>query len=1065
MYKLTYKGQLVDGFDADQVVGNLAQLLNLKPRAVRLVFFSDRSGVIKILDSIAEVERWCSAFQEAGVYLDVISLDAPEVDNIADQIELELELYEPDAGDEEPDERQYLIRKVHPVSPATEPTADASSLVVSEDSCSAENPAAMSAGNSANNSANNSADSSVNSSADNEVPAEPDLAMPEVQVAEDTNEEPQQPARVRLARPAWAILAILLAAIFITGTTFWLKRSLWMAVVVAPQETHITEAIASSSLFGLLHADIDRVQLLSPATDIFAHFAEPETGFWAGLTRAGIVLARQVDDAWLGLYWDNGQSKNLWVLQGNFSADAWREWLKNNYLIDSDSPEGIIFSSLNENTCEKSPLLAASISNNLIVLGAPELVAAFKGRLQAGAAAEKNLAIWAQGYNAQMISAALFQPGQLPLEPVAMAMGKLSLATQPVQGIYFGLEPKVFPPRVEFNAVIVSDEQQFIADAATKLTAAVAAARTTVAVDWPETLPLYERITVAHNADQVRAAVNLDEQAPQYLQLWIESLLSRATGGDSPAPVIEGERLESNPAQFVTLSATEQTDFASVQHFNESFIAQTSSGPFGIGIRSLVQTEQGDEINLEVNAFNLPNLGRESDNVMLRITDILDRQDQSLLAAGGGCNGILKQPTAISMMYQGNAMENEKLINFTGLQGAKKIMLPAGVSLANVGAVKGIITRLLPLAVERIHLNGPLAGKTLDIHGVQLRFLSAGPSRLQFQVNGNTAALLQVNALNSAGKQLIAINSVRNNHTYNSGKTISIDFQGTIAAAEIIVASKTEQKNYEFNLTRLFPPVKPFPMAMPEPILLDVAGLSALEKDSPPDNIVYPYRTPKQTIAAGPALVALNELNLNGQSFSLQADVYMRNIHPVTNQLSTVRFVISEIEDAAGKLHSTNHQVPIAMEHMGGGWINGKFEPEASRPWLHGQLEMRDRPLESSDAVALWGRLVFAAVADPVSTKVPFQFGMQLNYNETIIRLQRWEDSRLIFTVEGNLPDLMTVKALDDTGAVVSQPAELRTGLGKNTIELDIRQIPEFIEFNVAHTQTAIEFPLEIRML
>ena len=84
MYKLTYKGQLVDGFDTEQVVGNLAQLLNLKPKAVRLAFLSDRPSVIKMLDSASEVERWCAAFQEAGVYLDVAGVDASHAESIAD---------------------------------------------------------------------------------------------------------------------------------------------------------------------------------------------------------------------------------------------------------------------------------------------------------------------------------------------------------------------------------------------------------------------------------------------------------------------------------------------------------------------------------------------------------------------------------------------------------------------------------------------------------------------------------------------------------------------------------------------------------------------------------------------------------------------------------------------------------------------------------------------------------------------------------------------------------------------------------------------------------------------
>ena len=126
---------------------------------------------------------------------------------------------------------------------------------------------------------------------------------------------------------------------------------------------------------------------------------------------------------------------------------------------------------------------------------------------------------------------------------------------------------------------------------------------------------------------------------------------------------------------------------------------------------------------------------------------------------------------------------------------------------------------------------------------------------------------------------------------------------------------------------------------------------------------------------------------------------------------------------------------------------------------------MRDLPLAQSDAVALWGKLVFLATEDPVPIKVPFQFGMQWNNNNGVLKLRRWEAGRLIFDVEGNFPGLMAVKALDDAGAVVSQPAELRSNFGKKTIELEVKQIPETIEFNLARTQNPKEFPLEIRVL
>lgn len=1233
MYKLTYKGQFVDGFDTDQVVGNLAQLLNLKPKAVRLAFLSERPSVIKLLDSASEVERWCAAFQEAGVYLDVVGVDSPNAGDIADQIELELELHDLEGDDEEePDERLYLIRKAP--AAVTEPqTFDNQPLATRSlteypvaDTKSAPTPKQPAAkGMSKVNGATKvngkaSAPKGVNGSPVNgaghafakepngshhpapgaepievqtkveggskpavDAPAigvqslsvaaidalaaqesqrqlapeavEPPMLSPTAEVAPAASDAPQvdigsspqadtqmafgdaqsapkpvepsiqnlegQDFDVQDVEPqafdtpypdageadprdydelefdantqaelearefeheeddedlheavdfhkshfVWGMLLILVAILATAGTILWLKRSTWTPVTVAPQEAGVTAALASSSLFGLVHADVDRLLLLSPSTDVFGQLAEPQPGFWRGLSLAGIDLRQQVDDLWLGAYGQNGQSKVLWVLQGTFAVDAWRGWLKKSYTIDGESPDGFIFSSIDENTCEKSPVLSASISNSQIVLGAPELVAAFNGRLQANATADRNLETWAKGYATQMFSAALFQPGQLPEGSAAMALGKLSLPAEPIQGIYLGLEPKTFPPAVEFNAIIDSNNPQFIADAQQKLAAAQAAAKTTLAADWPETLALYERLKLASEGNQLRASIRLDEQAPQQLQTWASSLLSRAFGLDAPPSPVTEERIDSNPPVFTNLASAQLPPFSSVEHFNEAFIAQTSAGPFGIGIRDLEQTDQRVEISMDVNAFNLPNLGQETNSVVLRVTDIVDHQDKSLLPAATGCGTGVKQPAPINLVYQGNANVNGQLVPFTGLQGTKKIQLPEGIALSAVGAVKGSISHQIPLEIERVNVNGPLAGKTLELHGVKLRFLAAGPNRLYFQAEGNTAALLQVNAMNEDGKLLASTSAMRGDSVFGDGKTIAIDYQGQIAAAEVIVASKIERKDYDFSIARLFPPAKSFAVEKSPLDTLGAKNLAELEKDTPPNNVVYPYQSPKQTIAAGPALIALNELTISGQQFSLNADVYTRNNHPVAGQLGAVRLMITEVEDAMGNLHSVDHQSAIAMEHMGGSWVNGKFEPDPARPWLRGVVELRDRPLEQTDAVALWGKLVFRAAEDPISIKVPFQFGMQWNNNDGILKLRRWEAGRLIFDMEGQFPDLMSVNALDDMGVIISQPAELRTQFGKHTIELDVKQIPEMIEFNIARTQNSKEFPVEIRVL
>jgi hypothetical protein len=1239
VYKLTYKGQFVEGFDEDQVIGNLAQLLNLKPKVVRLAFVSDRPSVIKMLDSASEVEQWCAAFQEAGVYLDVSSLDSPDAETIADQIDIELELHslDQDEDEEELDERNYLIRKVlipepesrkngshnppvtaEPIEAKPEPVIKPIEIAVSELSVAkidaltkqlleeeskaapktpiipespvpeipaeakpqiktpektkvvkpksekvktdkvevaktkAEKVNAPKVDNKAKEENLESEKSQVKKIEIKKI--EPEQVQSKVEVdkvdgpkaeildskpakktankkspnkkpedktvlkkqsiqpakqSQETSQDPQEKPVVThkdpqqaVIKPAptrqgnlhlvadsgkvneekllslelehaedtlddvnfhksyfvWGMLVILLAIIATAGAIFWLKRSSWTPVNISPQEIKITEAIASGNLFGLVHVDIKRLQSLAPtATHALNQFPAPEANFWKNLSSAKIDLNEQVDDAWLAVY---DQNKALWVLHGNFPTEIWKEFFKKNYVIDGDNPDGIIFSSMDENSCEKT-VLSASVSKTQIVIGVPELVATFNGRLQASAAPEKNLEAWAKSYNNQMASAVLFHPAQLTERSAASALWQLFIPAEPIQGVYLGLETKMFPPGVEFSAAILSEDQPFLEDTTKKLTAAATLAKTTIVTDWPETQALYEHLKISQEPNQVIAKLNMDEKAPQQIQLLLESLISYAFALETSTPVEGGGQLDDSPQSFANLPSADLPAFA--KHVNDDFVVQTSSGPFGIGVRNVEQTEQGVEINMEVKAFNLPNFSKENDSVFLQIKDIVDHQDQSLLADTNVCAGGLKQSTPINSQHQITTVENDQHITFTELQGTKKIILPAGIGLANVGAVKGIISHQLPIEIERIKVNGPLAGKTLDVQGIKFRFFAADANRLYFQMSGNTATLLQVNALNEEGKALASTSTLRGNGLFDRN-TISIDYQEKIASAEIVVATKLEQKNYEFSIAQLFPPAKPFVQEKSKPVYLTAANLPALEKDTPPNDVAYPIQTPKQIITAGPALIALNDLAITGQQFSLVADIYTRNSHPLTGQLNAVRLVITEVEDSSGNLHSANQQASVALEHMGGNWANGKFEADPNRPWLRGVLEMRDRSVEQSDAIAFWGKLVFVAMEDPVPIKVPFQFGMQWNSNEGVLKLRRWEEGRLIFEVEGNFPELMAVKALDEKGQLVSQPAELHTNFGKNTIELEVKQIPDAIEFNIARTQSVKEFPLEIRV-
>jgi len=1188
VYKLIYKSQFAAGFDADQIVGNLAQLLQLKPKTVRLVFLSQRPSVIKILESSAEVEQWRAAFLEAGVYLDVVSMAAADADSIADQIELELELHSLDDDLDEEDEtpRQLLVKKIIareeaeeaelaasdivpiPIVPEiiapkksevlqqpTPPAANASeepikTPVVKEKQQpvttsekkptkvpaateSAIVPVAISSSTPEKSEsipqqkvvqAQQNKDEPIVKKAvvvavTPEVKAAPEIdAQPEVKIETGVNieaggrpasepktateipeavvaeinsqsvetkdkatEEKATEEKITEDVPAddahvevdfhkssflWGMLAIVFAIALTAATILWLKRPLWQPVTPALQNEKIVNALATETLFALAHVDVPRVQQLPDVLETgtgLNNLPAPDVNFWRKLEQSGINIAQQLDQVWISAYRSNNQAQSLWVLTGKFNAEELRAWLKKNYSIDEDSPQQIVFSAVDENTCAKHPVIMAVVESDRIVLGAPERVAAFRGRLDAAAPADKDLSDWQTISAKQMLTVALFNPAQYSESSTAMALGKLSIDVAPVKGIYLGVAPRLLPPVLEFNAVMVGANQEFIAAAETIIAPLVANAKNTIVQDWPETLPIYERMKLNKTEQQLRASVFFDEQLQPQLELWVNSLLTQTFSVSDNTAVVAQERLDEKPRVFSELPSPTLADFALNKHLNAAFTAQTTTGPFGVGISSIEATAEGTVITLDVSAFNLPNLGKEADGIQLRILDIVDHQDQSLLAATGCDATGVRRVAKIDMIYDGAFLDQGQPIPYIGIQGTKKILLPENINLSSIGAIKGEISYSLPLNIERVKVDLPLAGKVINAQGLQLRFLSAGASRLYFQHSGNSEALLQVNALNAEGKVLATTDAMRGANFFAAGETTSIDVQGSIASAEVIVASKLEKQTYPFSFGRIQPLEQTFAQEKPAPELLTATTLAALKQDAPPADVQYPYQAPQQTIVAGPALIAVNQMNIQAQQLSLMADIYLRNQHPLTRQLSAARFFITEVEDSAGNIHSVNFQAPIALEHAGGTWAEGKFQPDPAQPWLRGQLDLRAQDLGVSDVIAFWGKLVFLAASDPIAIQLPFQFGMQWNGADSSFKLARWEAGRLLFDIYGSFPELMAITALDDNGEAVSQAAELRSNLGVNQVELPIKQRPVTIEFSIARNQQTAEFPFEIR--
>src|SRR5690606_26084865 len=136
---------------------------------------------------------------------------------------------------------------------------------------------------------------------------------------------------------------------------------------------------------------------------------------------------------------------------------------------------------------------------------------------------------------------------------------------------YLGLEPVALPPGVELSAVVTSEDALFLREAHAGVNARLQEAKTGAAQNWPETLPLYERLSLKQSDDQLRAAIRFDENLQQELGSLISAFFSAAFSTGDPGTDTQEEKLDDNPPQFSAVTNTAFPGFNEQQHLDTQF--------------------------------------------------------------------------------------------------------------------------------------------------------------------------------------------------------------------------------------------------------------------------------------------------------------------------------------------------------------------------------------------------------------------------------------------------------------------------------------------------------------
>lgn len=841
----------------------------------------------------------------------------------------------------------------------------------------------------------------------------------------------------------------------------------WLFASVSEEEKTLFAAMADPQLLAIARVDIELMRTLDPSmanAGQLQNLPGMDADLWSSLERSGIHIQQQATQLYAVAFATDEMEVAL-IARGNFSPEKITRWLDEQYGIDKQDGDGIWFAPLDKTTCTKGELILVQFTQGQLLIGSPAAVKRIALRLNNRAVAAVDLTQWQNSLGGKLFSLAVFSPARWQADKSGMvqyALAKLAAKMGPVSEVYFDLEADIVTQGVKANLSLRSDDPHYIVDTYTTVQTGLSETRQQIAQDWPEVVAIYDRLSLSHSEDQLRASIRFDHNIKDEVANWLRSLFNFSGSLQSTA-VTQEEILDEQPAHFGAATVAQIRPFSARDTFMDGAL-NTVAGPFGLGIESLSLKDEQLEIKVTAKAYDLPNLGDESSAAFLTITEVLDHQGQSLISAPACGEADQREPEAIQHSYATSRFEGDQLVHGRALSGTKTIQLPKGVTFSQVAQIKGYLDYHLPTQIETKRVAAPLAGKVVDVDGVRVRFKSTSANGLSFEYSGNTQQLLQVNALNPAGKTLSSRSAMRGEVMFGSGRSANIDFQGTIAQAEVVLAKAITTQRYDFAFTRLAPADKAFFMDKAFPEAFTEQHFQQLKAAPAPVINEFPFYPPKFSLSVAPAVLAINDLRTS-ESFGLTLDgaVYTDINVPLYGNLGLAQLHVSQVLDAAAQEHNVNQSVPLFFERQGGITLNGVYQPDEKTPWQRSDFSLKARDLALESLTLVRGELRFFQPGATRKEPVPFVLGTVWSGVKSSLVLSKWEAGRLVFTVQGVFEEITGLKAFNREGELISQPPQYAMGFGEPELVLDISEQPAQLEIEAALGGELMRVPFELK--
>jgi hypothetical protein len=393
----------------------------------------------------------------------------------------------------------------------------------------------------------------------------------------------------------------------------------------------------------------------------------------------------------------------------------------------------------------------------------------------------------------------------------------------------------------------------------------------------------------------------------------------------------------------------------------------------------------------------------------------------------------------------------------------KTLALTDGVAATDVAAIHGEIEYLLPTRVHNERVDVPLEGKVVERDEVRIQFQPGSDRSIAYQASGDTRRLLSIRGLNQNRQLLESGSAMWGENWFGSGEHVSIDINGRIAAAEVVLAEQFEPVIYSFELPGALPPMGgDNPRKNPPVTRATPNGLATALHEAPPE-VVFEYTQPEATQVAGPALLAVKSLQASPlMGLVAQLELFVADSVPLAGQLNGSSIILDRGEFANGDGVFLDLSGPVSLSNASGYWLNGEYKTDPDEPWLKGRLMLQDAEYDGSRPVTLDGRIVFRAAGDLVTETAPVAPGTRLAVAGTEVVVDQWREDSITLQIPMGAEQLVSVEILGADDAVVGRADRIDGTGADSTASVNVYSPPQTLQVTIATQSDETEVPFSV---